>query len=130
MKIVAAAIVQDKGRYLVARRKAGEKLSGMWEFPGGKVEAGESLPECIKREIMEELGVTADVGEVLAESHYRYEHGEILLVALKATLESKALRLAVHDRVEWLTPDELLGLDLAPADIPIARYLLEQSNDD
>jgi 8-oxo-dGTP diphosphatase len=79
---------------------------------------------------MEELGVKADVGEVLADSHYRYEHGEILLVALKATLESKALRLNVHDRVDWLTPDELLGLDLAPGDIPIARYLLEQSYDD
>ena len=68
MKIVTAAIVQDNGRYLIARRRLGEKLAGMWEFPGGKVEFGESLPECLKRELMEELGVKADVGEVLAES--------------------------------------------------------------
>jgi 8-oxo-dGTP diphosphatase len=128
MKVVTAAIVQNQGRYLIARRKAGEKLAGMWEFPGGKVEDGESLKECLKREMFEELHLDTEIGAVLTESYYTYEHGEILLVALEARLTSGDMKLEVHDRVEWLYPEELLKLDLAPADIPVARYLLEQSN--
>jgi 8-oxo-dGTP diphosphatase len=120
--------VSNLGRYLIARRKIGEKLAGMWEFPGGKVEVGESLQECLKREMLEELNVDADVGDVIAESHYKYDHGEILLVAMDTKLSSKELRLTVHDQVEWLHPDQLLKLNLAPADIPIARFLLERTN--
>ena len=128
MKVVTAAIVQDQGRFLIARRKAGEKLAGMWEFPGGKVEDGESLQDCLKRELLEELDADACVGDILIKSHYKYDHGEIMLVALEAALCSKDLRLAVHDQVEWLSPGEILKLDLAPADIPIARFLLERTN--
>ena len=128
MKVVTAAIVCEDGLYLIARRGSGEKLAGKWEFPGGKVEAGETLQECLKREIEEELGVDSIVGEELTESHYRYQHGEILLVALKTALKSNEVKLSVHDKVLWLTPDQILDLDLAPADIPIAKFLKEPIN--
>jgi 8-oxo-dGTP diphosphatase len=129
MKIVTAAIIEDKGLFLIARRAHDQKLAGMWEFPGGKVEPGETLQECLKREITEELGANAIVGEVLTESHYKYQHGEILLVALKTELQSQELRLTVHDEFQWLTPKQILDLDLAPADIPIAKFLMEAVND-
>jgi 8-oxo-dGTP diphosphatase len=128
MKVVTAAIIQDQGRFFVARRGPGEKLAGLWEFPGGKVEPGETLQESLKREIAEELGVEAIVGDVVTESHYKYEHGEILLVALQAEIKGKDIKLSVHDREDWLFPEQILALELAPADIPIAKFLMESKN--
>ena len=128
MKVVTAAIIQDQGRFFVARRGPGEKLAGLWEFPGGKVEMGETLQESLKREIAEELGVEAIVGDVVTESHYKYEHGEILLVALQAEIKGKDIKLSVHDREDWLFPEQILALELAPADIPIAKFLMESKN--
>jgi 8-oxo-dGTP diphosphatase len=128
MQIVAAAIICEYGRYLVARRGQSKKLAGKWEFPGGKVENGESLENCLERELLEELGVSVQVGKVVIESQYRYDHGEFLIVAIEAKLISKDLTLTVHDAVKWLTPQELLDLDLSPADIPIALFLAESSH--
>ena len=128
MKVVTAAIIQDQGRFFVARRGPGEKLAGLWEFPGGKVEPGETLQESLKREIAEELGVEAIVGYVVTESHYKYEHGEILLVALQTEIMGKDIKLSVHDREDWLFPEQILALELAPADIPIAKFLMESKN--
>lgn len=128
MKVVTAAIIQEQGRFFVARRGPGEKLAGLWEFPGGKVEPGETLQEGLKREIAEELGVEAIVGDVVTESHYKYEHGEILLVALETEIKGKDIKLSVHDQEDWLFPEQILALELAPADIPIAKFLMESKN--
>ena len=128
MKVVTAAIIQKQGRFFVARRGPGEKLAGLWEFPGGKVEPGETLQECLKREIAEELGVEAIVGDVVTESNYKYEHGEILLVALQTEIKGEDIKLSVHDREDWLFPEQILALELAPADIPIAKFLMESKN--
>jgi 8-oxo-dGTP diphosphatase len=128
MKVVTAAIIQDQGRFFVARRGPGEKLAGLWEFPGGKVEPGETLQEGLKREIAEELGVEAIVGDVVTESHYNYEHGEILLVALQTEINGKGIKLSLHDQEDWLFPEQILALELAPADIPIAKFLMESKN--
>ena len=128
MKVVTAAIIQDQERYFVARRGPGEKLAGLWEFPGGKVEPGETLQESLTREIKEELGVEAVVGRVLAESQYKYAHGEILLVGLQTEIKSNDIKLSVHDKAEWLLPAQILALELAPADIPIAKFLMESNN--
>ena len=128
MKVVTAAIIQDQGRFFVARRGPGEKLAGLWEFPGGKVEPNETLQDCLKREIKEELGVVAIVGKVVTESHYKYEHGEILLVALQTEITNKNFKLSAHDQGGWLFPEQILALDLAPADIPIAKFLMESNN--
>ena len=129
MKVVTAAIIQEQGRFFVARRGPGEKLAGLWEFPGGKVEPGETLQESLTREIKEELGVEAVVGRVLAESKYKYAHGEILLVGLQTEIKSNDIKLSVHDKAEWLLPAQILALELAPADIPIAKFLMESKND-
>jgi 8-oxo-dGTP diphosphatase len=93
----------------------------LWEFPGGKVEAGEDVQTCIVRELKEELGVRAMAGKVVATSEYTYPGGAILLVAVEAKLEGKDLRLTVHDQHAWIELQDLLKLDLAPADVPIAE---------
>ena len=127
IKLVTAAIIQDEDKYLIARRGPAEKLSGFWEFPGGKVEGNETLQDCLKRELKEELKIDVSVGAELISSDYIYEHGSIRLVALTATIVNGSPTLTVHDKYDWLGPAEILKLKLAPADIPIAEYLINKT---
>jgi 8-oxo-dGTP diphosphatase len=125
MTIVTAAIIRSEGRILIARRKSGQKLEGFWEFPGGKMEGEESPQECLSRELYEEFGVTARVGEILSVSDYQYDHGTIRLLALDVLDISGDYHLTVHDRIEWVGADTILSCLLAPADIKIAREYSE-----
>lgn len=128
MKTVTAAIIRCGGAVLLARRAPGQKLAGLWEFPGGKLEDGETLEQCLSRELMEELGLTSRVGTVFAETIYTYAHGAIHLVALNVEVNpSEEIVLSVHDRVEWVNVADVLGVDLAPADIAIATKLKENA---
>lgn len=121
---VAAAVIYQNGKVLLTRRAPGEKLAGMWEFPGGKLEADETPQACIIREIREELGVESDAGEVLTTSQFTYPGGEIELIAVMVSLRSDTLTLHVHDLAEWVQVDDLLSYELAPADIPIAEEII------
>ncbi len=125
METVTAAVIVQGGRVLIARRRPGEKLAGMWVFPGGKVERGETLEDCLARELREELGLIVSVGPVLAESIYHYEHGSIRLVAMQTVVRDGTINLSVHDRAEWVYLRDLTSFSLAPADIPIADRLKE-----
>jgi len=125
--VVAAIIIRDRC-VLLTRRGPDEKLAGYWEFPGGKVEDGESLDACLERELQEELGVQSCAGDVLMESKYHYEHGVISLVAIKTEILQGEIKLIVHDRAEWVPLTDLLSYRLAPADIPIAKYIQGEVN--
>lgn len=127
MKQVAAAIAFNDGKVLVTRRAAGQKLAGFWEFPGGKLEPGEDVQTCIVRELEEELGVKSTAGEILAVSEYTYPGGAISLIAIEVSLHTSEFTLTVHDEHAWKAPGELLELNLAPADIPIAKELIERN---
>lgn len=123
MKIVVAALLEDQNYYLVARRAIGQSLEGYWEFPGGKLEKNESIPNCIIREIQEELNLEIIPGDIFAESNHKYDKGEIKLIAIFAKIKSGQIELRVHDRYKWLNPKDILTLNLAPADISIALKL-------
>lgn len=120
---VAGAIILRDGCVLVARRAQGQKMAGLWEFPGGKLEPGESAASCIERELAEELGIFGQAQEVITSNLHRYPGGAIELIAVRVTTEMKAWNLTVHDEVRWADQVELLSLDLAPADIPIAHTI-------
>ncbi len=122
-QVVCAAIIKE-GRILLARRGPGEHLAGHWELPGGKVEAGESLANALTRELLEELGVKAQVGTELARSIHHYERGSIELIALATDLEGGTTHLTVHDALQWFPADGLTRLTLAPADIPLLDVIL------
>jgi 8-oxo-dGTP diphosphatase len=126
VKQVAAAIIEREGRVLVTRRGPGQHLAGSWEFPGGKLECGETPQSCIIRELAEELCVTVTAGKIITESLYEYPGGAINLIAVATHLEGQALCLTVHDASEWLEPHQLLNIALAPADVPIARELIRR----
>jgi len=120
MKQVAAAIILTPEGVLLARRKPGESMSGYWEFPGGKIEPGETPQSCLERELMEELGIVVKAGAVIAETTHAYPHATIHLLGLQADILSGTIHLRVHDQVDWVPLNRLMAYRLAPADIPIA----------
>ena len=123
MQDVTAAIIYNEEKILITRRAPGEKHAGWWEFPGGKIETGETPEQCLKRELMEELAVETVIGEQLAESIFEYETGAIRLLAYRTEILSGDLTLRVHDRMQWVSAEELKKFKLLPADQPIAEKL-------
>ena len=123
LQTVTAAIIEREDKVLIARRSPNSKLAGMWEFPGGKVELGESLQECLVRELNEELGIKVVVGRLLISSEYHYEHGSFRIHAFEADWVSGDISLRDHDLIEWVTLEEIASYSLLPADIPIAEKL-------
>lgn len=123
--IVAAAVVVDGARVLLTQRPGGTHLAGAWEFPGGKLEAGESPEEALVRELREEIGVEAAVGEVLDVTFWRYPGKDVLLLFYRARIvtgEVQHLGVAAHT---WATRDELGGYALPPADVKVLGKLRE-----
>ena len=126
--IVIAAIAIRRGKVLIARRGPTQKLAGLWEFPGGKLEAGETPEVCLAREIAEEFGIDVRVGTFLASNLHHHDHGAIDLRAYQVEWPDSEYQPVVHDAVRWVHGGEILRYDLAPADVPIAkavRALLE-----
>ena len=123
MKEVSAAIIIEDGRVLLARRAKGEKLAGYWEFPGGKREEGETIDECLVREIREELSLDIEVVGEFDTSDYEYPGSRIRLIGLLAEIQNGVIPKTVHDLVEWIDISSVLDYQLAPADIPLAERL-------
>lgn len=123
MREVTAAVIFREGKILLARRGPQSKLAGFWEFPGGKVEPGESYQECLERELKEELGIQAIAGEIIGQSKYQYDHGSFIIIAILAEMIGDEIELKVHDMLDWVNPSELAGYELAPADIPLADLI-------
>ena len=121
---VTAAIIVDKEKVLITRRAPGEKYSGGWEFPGGKIKENESEQECLRRELKEELDIEVDVGEFFMEHIHDYEEFTVTLRAYYCIVVSGVVGLSVHDRYEWTEISRLLDYNLLPADIPIAKELV------
>lgn len=120
---VTASIISRDNKVLIAQRPANDKLAGKWEFPGGKIEPGETPEECLKREIREEFDVEIEVLEYFGQSIYTYDSGQIKLMAYLCKWISGDFTLKVHSRIRWVGYDELDLFDYAPADIPLAEEL-------
>ena len=120
--VVAAAVVQRGGSYLVTRRLRGTHLEGMWEFPGGKCEAGESHHACLRREILEELGCRAEVGEKLLTVAHEYDDRRVELHFFRCEVTGEPAPLLGQD-IRWVNRAELKSLDFPPADADLIRLL-------
>lgn len=124
---VTAAILWKEGQVLIGERPIEDGLAHKWEFPGGKIEEGETPEECLKREIQEELGIIVEVKDFFAESVYAYPKGAIRLLAYFTRWETGDLSPMAHKEIKWVDIHELLNYDLAPADIPIAQKLVSRA---
>lgn len=121
--IVVAGVLWQGERCLLARRGEGQRHAGLWEFPGGKLEAGESFEQALVRELEEEFGISCAVGQRVATSRHRYDDFDIELTAFHVESYRGPLELRRHSEVVWVLPDELLSYELSRADVSIAQAL-------
>lgn len=119
---VVAAVLHGDGKYFATQRGYGE-FEGMWEFPGGKMEAGESPEEALKREIREELGVEIAVEKFICTTDYDYPSFHLTMHSYLCHLQSGEIKLLEHKSALWLSPDELDTVEWLPADRAVIRDL-------
>lgn len=116
---VTAAIIEKEGRILAARRRTRSGNGGLWEFPGGKLEAHETPEQCLVRELEEELGIRTEVIEPLGVSIHDDGARVIRLLAYRVRHLTGKFTLHVHDEIRWLTIAELHSVEWMPADIAL-----------
>lgn len=114
--LVTAAVVFDGENVLITRRPGDKRHPGLWEFPGGKVDPGESPEEALRREIREELDAEIQVGEIFEVAFYRYDWGPVLILAYSCRLLSASIRNLGVAEHRWVHPRELPGYPILPAD--------------
>jgi 8-oxo-dGTP diphosphatase len=120
--VVGAVIVSD-GLILCAQRGSSGALAGMWEFPGGKIEADETPRRALEREIVEELDCVVEVGEEVTTTSHEYEFGVVRLTTFYCVLVEGTPTLSEHAAVRWLASSDLLSLEWAPADVPAVEQI-------
>jgi 8-oxo-dGTP diphosphatase len=120
--VVGAVIVRD-GQILCARRAPGSTLGGMWEFPGGKVEASESPQGALAREIAEELDCLVNVGAEITTTSHAYDFGTVHLTTYYCSVSSGQPQAREHAELAWVAPHQLAELEWAPADIPAVHLI-------
>lgn len=120
---VVGAVIVKNGEILCAQRGGSGALAGMWEFPGGKIEPGETPQEALLREIDEELLCEVLVGDPVETTAHDYDFGVVTLTTFYCELVSGTPSLTEHAAVRWLAPADLAALDWAPADIPAVERI-------
>ena len=122
--VVAAAVIESHDSFLVTRRQKGVHLEGCWEFPGGKCELGETLGDCLARELREELAVAARVGVELFATMHAYPEGLVELHFLRCEIAGSPAS-QFGQEVRWVPRQELVTLTFPPADAELIRILMQ-----
>jgi mutator protein MutT len=120
---VTAAIIENRGRILIDQRNSKYHLTGKWEFPGGKVESGETPQECLARELKEEFDIEVSVRDFLGSNIQHYDHISVELMAYRTFWDGGQINSNGHKKYKWVNVDELEHYDFAPADRPFAEKL-------
>ena len=117
--VVCGVIGNDAGQYLACLRPHGKHLGGLWEFPGGKIDPGESPEVALARELLEELGVEVTVGTPLAPVVWTYDRGQIRLLPFRCAIVAGEPQAIEHQQLLWCAAEDFHQLPWAGADIPI-----------
>lgn len=123
---VVAALIRQKDKFLICQRPADKARALLWEFPGGKVETGESPQQALIRECREELAVTLDVGELYMQVTHKYPDIDIRLSLFEAVVIKGVLTRKEHHALAWIKREELILYEFCPADIEIINRLLKE----
>ncbi|MFD2616520.1 (deoxy)nucleoside triphosphate pyrophosphohydrolase [Terrilactibacillus laevilacticus] len=122
---VVGAVIIEKGKILCAQRGPSKSLANKWEFPGGKIESGETPQEALQREIVEEMQCKVEIGDQIEQTVYEYDFGIVHLTTFFCKLIDGEPVLTEHAAIKWLLPNELKSLDWAAADIPTIEKLFK-----
>ena len=123
--VVACALIDTDGRVLICKRPQGKSLAGLWEFPGGKVEVGETPEGALIRELNEELGITISqscLAPFVFASH-SYDSFHLMMPLYLCRRWDGLVRAQEHEAIAWVKPKELTQYDMPPADVPLVAYL-------
>ncbi|AYU54409.1 (deoxy)nucleoside triphosphate pyrophosphohydrolase [Staphylococcus debuckii] len=123
---VVGAVIYDHDKILCAQRSKQMSLPLLWEFPGGKIEQGESDVEALKREIREEMKCDLEVGEKITTTTHEYDFAIIQLTTYQCKLQAQMPTLTEHSQIQWLSVEDLHQLEWAPADVPTVDLLVEK----
>jgi 8-oxo-dGTP diphosphatase len=119
----AIAIIEQDGKILIGRRQKDDPLKGKWEFPGGKIEDGETPAEALKREIREELDIEAEIGAFLYSTQHIYEHITVELFFYKVEYLSGEIKLREYYDIRWVEKGDLRNYDLPEANVPLLEII-------
>lgn len=121
---VVAAIIQKENKILATKRGYGEFIN-MWEFPGGKIESGETKEQALVREIKEELNIEISVDKFAIDIEYQYPNFYLFMPCFMCSIKEGSIELLEHNDGKWITKEELNTLNWLPADIDAVNYLKE-----
>lgn len=124
---VTAAIVTDQGKILIAQKESTHKLAGLWEFPGGKMEPGETPETCLQRELAEELGIEVEITGLFGEYEFPLQSVTLHLRGYRARVTGGTLTLHEHDDAKWVTVSELGAYSFVPSDMGFVKRLQEEA---
>jgi 8-oxo-dGTP diphosphatase len=124
MIIVTAGIIEKDGLILIAQRKKGSNLEYKWEFPGGKLEKGETPEECLVRELFEEFGIVTRIKSFFCESKYDYSDISVNILAYNVEYIKGDFVLNSHEQIRWGHRYELYNFNFAEADRPLIKHLM------
>jgi mutator protein MutT len=124
--VVVAAVIEENGAFLVTRRQTGVHLAGLWEFPGGKIDEGETHARALTREIREELDTEVDVGDLVFHVTHAYDDRTVALYFYRCSLRGTPRPLLGQD-MRWVPRAELAALGFPPADEALIKLLTESS---
>ena len=129
-KQIAAGLILHNGKVLIAQRKRGKDLALYWELPGGKLEQGETLEQCLKRELIEEMALPIEVDKFFMQSVYDYQFGTFAINAFLAHSATDNIpMLSAHEQYKWIKPNEMVNYKFPPADIPIIENFIKIHSD-
>ena len=126
--LVVAALIWDGGRVLLSRRRVDQAMPNMWEFPGGKVEAGESPELALAREVREELGCEVEVGRIDDVVFHAYPTFDLYMLVYACRITAGSASAVAVAEIAWTAPGDLPGLELLPADLPLAHRLAREAS--
>lgn len=126
---VTAAVIEKGGKILIAKRRKSDRMGGKWEFPGGKLDIGESPESCLRRELEEELGIDAEIGEFVCSCKFKYFQVPLELLVYRASHVSGEFEAREHDEIRWVYPHELGNYDFVKADVEVIKKLFGSAED-